>query len=117
MLTTGSVFHGENSDRDYMISHLSIADGNSVDSASAWSGNISRIAHAGLGVADLLPEDPRGLGGLVIGANIIYDMNDDGDFTPCGFGGVDEDYDVLLYIGHCGWENVGFAKAAASFSS
>lgn len=50
--------------------------------------------------------DPRSLGGLVLGANWLYDVNDDGQFqdpsgaTPNNPNSVDELYSGLLYIHH-----------------
>ena len=113
VMKTGQIFHGENSTRDYLITFLGIADSNSVSSGSAWSGNMSAGAHGGGSAAGLAQSDPRANGGLVISAGIIYDTNDDGDFTSCFNGGVDEQYNVLLYVGHCAWNDVGGAKANA----
>ena len=96
----GDVFHGQNSDRDYLISFTGIADNNSVDSGTAWSGNISEVGHANGSTTGLLTRDARTLGGLVLAAEIIYDADDDGDFDDCSVnGGTDQDYNVLLYIG------------------
>lgn len=114
VMKTGDIFHGENSDRDYLVTFIGIADGNSVSSGSAWSQNISDVAHGAMDPSGLDTNDSRALGGIVISAGIIYDTNGDGDFTDCVDLGVDEDYNVLLYIGHAGWENKGFAKARAN---
>ncbi|RKY22143.1 MAG: hypothetical protein DRQ55_02030 [Planctomycetota bacterium] len=112
VMKTGHIFHGENSTKDYLVTFLGIADGNSVSSGAAWSGNISGGAHGGMDPSTLGQLDPRANGGIVISAGIIYDTNDDGDFTRCFDGGVDEDYNVLLYIGHCAWGDVGQGKPA-----
>lgn len=99
----GDTFRGANSNIEYLISFMAIADNDSVSSGTAWSQNISEVAHLSIDVADLDPSDPRTLGGLVIGAEIIYDadgLTGDGDFEKCATnGGEDQDYNVLLYVG------------------
>ncbi|MBU0641181.1 MAG: hypothetical protein KKB50_20165 [Planctomycetes bacterium] len=93
------VFAGQNSNRDYAISFLSIADSNSVDSGTAWSQNISEMQFLGGYPADLEPGAPEALGGLVIGAEITYDWDQNGEFEPDnGAGQPDQEYNVLLYI-------------------
>ena len=48
--------------------------------------------------------DPRSLGGLVIGANILYDVNNDDEFedpsgtAPANPASIDEGYSALLYV-------------------
>lgn len=88
----GQVFHGQNSDTDYQISFLTIADGNSVNSGTMWSGNIVQTAFNGL-PAPANPADPRNLGGLIVNAEITYDINGDGQFDE-----DDEEYSVILYV-------------------
>ncbi|GJM21232.1 MAG: hypothetical protein DHS20C15_11470 [Planctomycetota bacterium] len=110
LFQTGDVFRGKNSDRDYLISYMEIADANSISSEAPFSGNISEVAHGSQDPSGLDTRDPRTLGGLVINASIIYDTNDDGDFTTCFNSGVDEQYNVVLYVGHREWEDVGFGK-------
>jgi len=95
----GDIFTGQNSTRDYVITFLGIADSNSVSSGTAWSQNISEVPHNDDASQTYAPEDPRTLGGLVINAEILYDVNDDGVFESCDVGGVDVDYQVLLYVG------------------
>ncbi|MED5330418.1 MAG: hypothetical protein VX916_03920 [Planctomycetota bacterium] len=107
VLEPGNVFHGPNSNTDYQIRFMQIADSNSVSSGSAWSGNISSVGHNSANTANLSTEDPRTLGGLVLSIGITYDMNADGDFTTCFNGGVDQDYTVLMYIGNRFWPSVG----------
>ena len=68
---------------------------------------------------DLETVDSRTLGGIVVNASIIYDTNNDGVFDQCGSGSgsgveVDEQYAMLLYVGHCDWIDLGEAKAAAN---
>lgn len=104
VLEVGSVFHGQNSDTDYQIRFLGIADSGSVDSGTMWSGNAARGPLNGLNSAGLAPRDPRNLGGLVLAAEIVYDVNGDGDFIKVTGGGgdplsEDQEYNVLLYVG------------------
>jgi hypothetical protein len=112
VMKTGHIFRGENSTKDYLVTFIGIADSNSASSGAAWSNNMSGVAHGDMDRSLIDGSDPRAMGGVVISAGIIYDTNDDGDFTDCAAGGVDEDYNVLLYIGHCAWDDVGGSKAA-----
>ncbi len=93
------VFHGANSDTDYQIRYLALADGGSgpsVDSGTLWSGNVMQAAVNGVDPATLAAEDPQTLGGLVIQAGIVYDINGDGLFEEVL--GTDEEYNVLLFV-------------------
>jgi hypothetical protein len=99
----GDVLRGRNSATDYMIRFLEIADSNSVSSATAYSGNLAPYAFQGQSTVGMSTSDSRTLGGLVVHASILYDVNDDGLFErSVGTGGVpgspDEDYEVLLYL-------------------
>jgi len=100
----GDVVRGQNSNTDYLIRFLEIADADSVSSGTAYSGNISAAADRNAAVVGLLPSSNRTLGGLLINASILYDTNGDGQFIrSTGSGGdpasPDEDYQVLLYVG------------------
>jgi len=108
---TGDVFTGGNTGLDYLITFLGIADSNSVSSGASWSGNMSDVAHAAIGIPGLDTNDNRAMGGVVISASIIYDTNSDGSFDDCAMQGVDEDYNVLLYVGVNEWENLDKGKA------
>jgi hypothetical protein len=107
VLAQGDVFRGQNSTRDYVINFLTLNDSDSISSGTAWSGNIAEVADRGISTVGLATDDARTLGGLVISASIIYDVNQDGQFirstgtagTP---GSPDEDYNVLLYIAASG---------------
>ncbi len=104
VLEVGSVFHGQNSNTDYQIRFLGIADSGSVDSGTMWSGNAARGPLNGLNSGALATSDPRNLGGLVLSAEIVYDVNGDGDFVKVTGGGgdplsEDQEYNVLLYVG------------------
>lgn len=105
LFTTGEVFNGLNSNRDYQIRFVPIADNNSINSSAAFSQNITSDGHAGQAHFGLPGEDSKHLGGLVLGAQIVYDRDADGDFDECaGFTpddptSGDQDYQVLLYVG------------------
>lgn len=114
VLRTGDSFAGQNSDRDWLITFLDIADSNSVSSGTAWSGNISGQAHGGLSTAGLDTADARTLGGMVLSASVLYDVDDDGSFDSCFSSttpGVDQPFNTLLYLGHRGWEELGAGLA------
>jgi hypothetical protein len=103
VLKQGDVFRGPNSGTDYVIARLEVPDSNSISSATAFSGNISAVAHLGQDPSGLAQDDAATLGGLVVMASIVYDVDGDGQFvrstgdngTP---GSPDEDYQVLLYV-------------------
>ncbi|MBI4881687.1 MAG: hypothetical protein HY812_18800 [Planctomycetes bacterium] len=102
ILTLGDQFYAANSQLNYVLTDLRIADSNSVDSATCWSGNVSESAFLGYNPTYFEPADPRSLGGIVLQARILYDADKDGvfdddcnDATPS----MDEEYRVLLYIG------------------
>ena len=81
------VFHGQNSNTDYQIAFLSIADSNSIATDTIWSNNVLQSPN---------PLSRATPGGLVLPAQIIYDVNNDGTFDPTL--GVDESYNVVLYL-------------------
>jgi hypothetical protein len=105
VLEVGSVFQGQNSGVPWQIGFLGIADSNSIDSGTAYSANISETGYKGAAPAANLPTvDPKGLGGLVLNASIVYDVNSDGKFndpTSSHFDPnypADEAYASLLYL-------------------
>jgi hypothetical protein len=103
VLRQGQVIAGRNSGRDYQVAFLEVFDSNSISSGTAFSGNVTGGAWDGLDPTLLAPGDPRALGGLVIKATLVYDLDQDGQFvrstgtngTP---GSPDEDYQVVLYV-------------------
>lgn len=101
VFTLREVFPGINSGLNYQISFLSISDGDSVSSGTAWSQNISDVAHLNIDPSNLPTRDPKTLGGLIISAEIIYDVDNSGTFEDCtnNPGSPDQDYNVLLYVG------------------
>ncbi len=113
VLKSGDVFPGQNSDRDWLITLLKIADSTAVSPGTAWSGNINEMAHGGQSVAGLPTDDPRTLGGLVVSASVLYDVDQNASFDSCFdlIPGVDQPYNVLLYVGHRLWEQQGAGLA------
>jgi len=103
VLELGDVFTGLNSGLPYQVTFLGIADSDSVSSGTLASNSGIQQAFNGLDPADLDQDDPRTLGGLVVSAEITYDVDGDGDFEdPTGGGAdptsTDESYDVALLI-------------------
>lgn len=93
----GSVFAGQNSGVNWNIRFTGIADSNSIDSGTMFSGNGSSNAFNGMSIANLDNADARTNGGIVLNAGITYDVDNDGSFDTSA--GVDEGYNALLYIG------------------
>ncbi len=102
---SGQVFAGRNSGRSYRLAALNLADADSISTASIWSGSGMQQAWNGEDTSSLPPAAPQHLGGLVLSARIVYDVNNDGLFNdPTAIGGdvnsVDEAYNVILYVGN-----------------
>ncbi len=102
LFTLGYVFPGINSGVDYQVRFVSLADTNSISSSAPFSGNISEDGYAGQRYPGAPNSSVLHLGGLVLGAEIVYDVNGDGAFddasNPANPGSPDEDYQVLLYV-------------------
>lgn len=91
----GDTFVGANSATPYQISSLSLADEDSLDSASLFSSSVTSGCWGGLfnsNVDD--PMDPLALGGLVVSALVTYDTSGDGAFDEAD----DEAYRALLLV-------------------
>jgi len=107
VIDTGNVFAGANSGLNWQVRFIEIADGNSVSSGTFFSQNVSQDGFAGGDVSGLDTSDPLTNGGVILSAGIIYDRDNDGQFDDPVVGGtptgsVDEEYNVLLYIGALG---------------
>jgi hypothetical protein len=104
VLKQGDVFAGRNSGTNYKIDFLPMNTSTGIISSSApWSSNISETAFENQSTAGLNTSDAATLGGIVVQASIIYDVNNDGMYIrSTGTGGVpgspDEDYTALLYV-------------------
>ena len=102
---SGQVFAGRNSGRSWRLAALNLADADSISTASIWSGSAMQQAWNGEDTSTLPPGAPQHLGGLVLSARIVYDVNQDGLFNdPTAIGGdvnsVDEAYNAVLYVGN-----------------
>ncbi len=97
----GFVTRGQNSQTEYQIQFMPIADGNSVSSSTAWSHNISEQGHGGQRHVGSPYRDPLHMGGMVIHVSITYDVDGDSDFDPCTTDPTsrDERYAALMYVG------------------
>jgi hypothetical protein len=95
--------HGANSDLNWTVNFMGVADSNSIDSGTAFSGNISASAHLGMDPAQITDtRDVRAMGGMVLSVEIVYDSDQDGDLDECSNPFTppsdDETYNVLLYL-------------------
>ncbi len=102
---SGQVFTGRNSGRSWRLAALNLADADSISTASIWSGSAMQQAWNGEDTSSLSPDAPQHLGGLVVSARVVYDVNQDGLFNdPTAIGGdvnsVDEAYNAVLYVGN-----------------
>jgi hypothetical protein len=105
MAEAGQVFHGRNSNRNYRLAALNLADADSISTASIWSGSATQMPWNNIDNSALPPAAPQNLGGLVLSARIVYDTNNDGQYNdPTAIGGdvnsVDEAYNVVMYVGN-----------------
>ncbi|MDX2145995.1 MAG: hypothetical protein SFZ23_00605 [Planctomycetota bacterium] len=112
VLEVGDRFTGVNSGLDYQIRFLGIADGDSVSSGTLWANNVPGYAWNNVDPSLIASNrDPRTLGGLVVAAEIVYDVGGpNGQNTPDGRfddpsgtsttpNSRDEAYQALIYIG------------------
>jgi hypothetical protein len=107
ILDVGNVFTSLNNGLDWQVRFVGLADTNSISSGTAFSHNMVQgsIGDGPVGPSNNHPQaSPLNLGGLVISAEIVYDVNGDGLFDKLtGAGGnplsLDQEYNVLLYLG------------------
>ncbi len=119
VLEQGFVRQGLNSCTDYQVQFFGVADSNSVSSGTLFSSGITSGTWNNVDNTGFDPADPRNLGGIVLTADITYDVDGDGDFDdPTSTGGDpnsgDESYQVLLYIGNID-KGFGFCSADLDF--
>jgi hypothetical protein len=106
VMRTGSVFAGQNSTTNFQIRFMSIAtNAGATAPDTLFSGDILPAAWNNMSTAGLSTSDPRTLGGIVLAAEIVYDVNRDGNFVKVtGSNGdptsLDQEYNALLYIGN-----------------
>ncbi|MFA6045280.1 MAG: hypothetical protein WC718_09865 [Phycisphaerales bacterium] len=101
----GDVIAGRNSAKNYQIQSLALADGDSIAAATMASSSGTQQAWNNSDTSALPAVMPQNLGGLVVAARIVYDVNGDGLYQdPTQPGGnvnsTDEAYNVVLYIGN-----------------
>lgn len=101
----GTVLTSAGTGLAYVLDFIEVADSNSISSGTAWSGNISEVAHLSADPAGIAPASPDTLGGLILSAEIVYNYDGDGDFDECSGAtpedplSPDQDYQTLLYLG------------------
>ena len=122
VMELGDTFNGANSGLRYQVQFMEIADSNSISSGTLTSGNGTQGAWNNLDPTSFATTtDPRALGGLVVAAKIVYDVDQDDDFDdPTRTNGdptsPDEAYYALLYIGNTShgcysdWDGNGFVN-------
>ena len=101
VMKSGDIFHGANSDTDYLVGFINIADSNSVASGTLWSQNSSQEAYAGMSTAGMATSDARASAGVLLSTSIVYDSDNDGMFSFDSelIANGDESYNVIMYIG------------------
>ncbi len=116
----GQVFRGQNSDTNWQIQFLEIADSNSVSSGGFFSSNVRSFPWDDASAMGMDPADPKSNGGVVLAAQIVYDVDGDGDFeNPTSAGGNpasrDEAYRSMLFIGQAPEDGCNPADLAEPF--
>lgn len=94
LLQTGYIFTSENTGLDYVITFLSIADGDSTSSGTFFGHNTTYDGYPGR-ANPTDPSDRFNLGGMVVSMDMTYDSNLDGMFDEAT---GDEGYNYLFYI-------------------
>ncbi len=103
IMELGDTFAGRNSGVRYQVQFLNIAATSNTSSPSTiWSNNGASYAWNGIDPTSIDSKDPKALGGLVLNASIVYDIDQDGDYENAATnpGSFDEQYQVLLYVGN-----------------
>ncbi len=100
LLMEGTVVTGQNSGVDYQVNDLYLTGGTGSTPSTTYSGNMNQDAYTGIDSSTVAAGSTKSLGGLVVGANIVYDTSDDGQFHPQDDfpTSTDQDYTVLLYV-------------------
>ena len=102
VLAFGDRIDSPNTGLQYSVGGFEIADNNSVSSGTLWSSNGRQGTWGGVDASTFASNaDPRSTGGIVVAASLLYDYDQDGDFTLNTMvdpNTQDELYPVLLYI-------------------
>jgi hypothetical protein len=102
IMELGDTFAGRNSGVRYQVQFLNTSTGLAPTPATIWSNNGASYAWNGIDPTSIDSKDPKALGGLVLNASIVYDIDQDGDYENAATnpGSLDEQYQVLLYVGN-----------------
>lgn len=100
VMMEGDVVTGGNSGVDYQLRFLTISGPSGSNPTSTWSHSMNQNAYNTANPALISTGSTDSLGGIVVAANIIYDVDNDGSFDPLSVTptSVDQDYNVLLYV-------------------
>lgn len=100
VVSEGDIVTGGNSNTSYQIQSLAISGGSGTVPTAPWSQNINQSTFNGASAAGIDPASTDSLGGIVIAASVIYDVDGDGDYDRQSFDplSMDQDYQTLLYI-------------------
>jgi hypothetical protein len=96
----GDVVTGGNSGVDYQVRFLTVSGPSGSNPTAPWSHGMNQNAYNTSNPASIASSSTEALGGVVVAANIIYDVDNDGVFDPLSANpaSVDQDYNVLLYV-------------------
>ena len=102
IMELGDTFEGRNSGVRYQVQFLNTSTGTAPTPATIYSNNGASYAWNGIDPTSIDSKDPKALGGLVLNASIVYDVDQDGDYENAASnpGSLDEQYQVLLYVGN-----------------
>lgn len=100
LVKSGDVFDSAGTGLKYMVTSLRLLDADSIASDAPFSQSITEAGWLGVDTGVFAGSDPRTLGGIVLAANVVYDVDQDlVHDTDCFVNGTfDESYRVLLYI-------------------
>ena len=96
----GDVIAGQNSQKNYQIQFLGLADNDSVSSGGLWSSNIVQDSLVG-NAATAAYGSPASLGALAFKARIVYDFDGDGIFADASgsaSNSPDQAYNVVMAL-------------------
>ncbi|NUQ52188.1 MAG: hypothetical protein HUU19_05760 [Phycisphaerales bacterium] len=104
-LELGDTFTGRNSQTKWQVQFMEVADSNSVASGTFFANNVLPSTWNNTNFGNVPNSASTNLGGLVLSAKIVYDADNDADFSdPTSSSGdptsKDEAYNVMLYIGN-----------------
>ena len=100
VLQEGDVVAGGNSNTNYEIQFLAISGGTGTVPTAPWSQNINQSTYNSANAQTIDSTSTEGLGGIVVAATVIYDVDGDGDYDRQSFDplSLDQDYVSLLYV-------------------